>query len=322
MVPMTRIKAALGLFILLILWISIPVTKILYTNLSKSPPQLISLHLHSKSEKSDALSNLTVPSMNLKIKTDIVMFVPSPVPWQDRRNFVYNQFVREGWKIEQVALLFIIGSQSGENLRDTVNTSGLVQYPSALNVIVYCRDQGDEFNSADDTSATTCKVYEALKYIAANYEAKYVWRGADDSYLNLRYFFARVMPSIPTTRLFLGRLRRVEVPADDLMLSKQPNLQKLLGIYQFGQYMHGMGFLFSFDVVDFVGSWKIPPHLTWCEDVMVGMWLLPFQINFVDYPGMHDPWSFGPDVLGKEYLMIHRMQPEQWSRIAENGTLY
>lgn len=286
-------------------------------------PSMSSLQTKNARNKQTVHFNPSVDTTvnNNKHNAEVVMFIPSPMQWTDRRNAVYTQFAREKWTQDQVSLMFIIGDRSGEKLADAVDTSNLTEYPLATNVIVRCRDYGDEFNSADDTSGTTCKVYEALKYIVANYEAKYVWRGADDSYVNLRYFFARVMPTIPTTRLFLGRLRRTDLPQTDLLLSLQPNLQKMLGIYQFGQYMHGMGFVFSYDVADFIASLKIPPHLTWCEDVMVGMWLLPFQIAFMDYPDMHEPLQSGPAEPGKQYLLIHRMTPEQWGSIDNNGTL-
>jgi hypothetical protein len=268
-------------------------------------------------------NNATPPPIYAgKTETDVVMFVPSPVDWEERRCAVYTQFEREGWARDKASLLFIIGNASGAGLKDTVDTSKIVKYPLALNVIVNCRDYGDEFDNPDDTSGTTCKVYEALKYIAANYNAKYVWRGADDSYVNLRYFFSDVMPNIPATRLYLGSLRRTDTVQHDLLLSRQPNLQKLFGIYQFGQYMFGMGFLLSFDVVDFVASLKIPPHLTWCEDLMVGMWLLPFQITFMDYPGFHEQNMYGKAKPGKQYLLVHRMTPDQWNRIGDDGTLH
>ena len=111
------------------------------------------------------------------------------------------------------------------------------------------------------------------------WQARYVWRGADDSYLNLHYFFSSVMPTLPATRLFLGLLRKPAGPGGDLSLHKQPVLQEHFGVTQWGQYMVGMGFLFSYDVADFVASLKIPPHLMWCEDLMVGMWLNPFQVS-------------------------------------------
>jgi hypothetical protein len=256
-----------------------------------------------------------------RIETEVVMFVPSPVPWEERRQHVYKQFAREGWSESQVVLLFVFGNRSGDFLRGSVNVSSATQYPLATNVVVNCRDFGDEFNNPDDTSATTCKVYKSLQYIAAHYKAKYVWRGADDSYINMKYFFLNVMPDLPTDRLYFGSLRTVQGIRSDLLLSRQPKLQSLFGMYQFGHYMYGSGYVLSFDVVDFVVSLKIPPHLTWCEDVMVGMWLNPFQIEFKNSLEFIDQ-AFGSATIGKDYLLIHRMLPEQWSRINAMGQLY
>ena len=254
--------------------------------------------------------------------TTVVMFVPTPVQWEDRRRYVYAQFEKEAWRKDQVVLLFIYGTRQGNNLSETVDTSGVVKYPLALNIMTECRDMdyGQEFNSATDMSATTCKVYEAYKYIASHYEAKYVWRGADDSYVNLRYFM-HILPTLPSQRLFMGALRRADTLQPDLLLERQPELRKLYGIYQFGQYMVGMGFVMSYDVAEFIGTLKIPPHLTWCEDVMVGMWLNPFQISFVDHHGFHcQTLGFSlPAAVGVDYLVVHRMKPHQWERIDTDG---
>jgi hypothetical protein len=165
-----------------------------------------------------------------KFETEVVVFVPSPVPWEDRRRHVYRQYAREGWTDKQVVLLFVFGNRSGANLADSVNVSSVTRYPRAANVVVNCRDFGDELDNPDDTSGTTCKVYKSLQYIAAHYRAKYVWRGADDSFLNLRYFFARVEPHLPTTRLYFGSLRTAQTIQPDLLLSRQPKLESLFGM--------------------------------------------------------------------------------------------
>jgi hypothetical protein len=260
-----------------------------------------------------------------KIKTDVVIFVPTPMQWGERRKYVYNQFVKEGWKHEQAILIFVFGSRDGEDLTQSINTSSIERYPLAVNLVTDCRDmdRGQEYNNPSDTSATTCKVYKALKHIGNAYEARYVWRGADDSYVNLRYFFAHVMHTIPTERLFMGRLRRADTIQDDLLLEKQPRLRELYGIYQFGQYMHGMGFLFSFDVVQFIAAFTITPHLTWCEDVMVGMWLNPFQITFMDRTDFlclnNFPNTLQPD---RDYLVVHYMTPKLWDSIGMDGRFY
>ena len=257
-----------------------------------------------------------------KFRTDVVMFIPSPVQWEDRRKYVYAHFEKEGWKREQVTLLFVYGNRTGDSLQDFVDTSVVVKYPMALNIVTGCRDMdyGQEFNSRADTSATTCKVYEAYKYITRHYESRYVWRGADDSYVNLRYFM-KIMPTLQEKRLFMGWLRRADTIQNDLLLERQPALKELYGLYQFGQYMSGMGFLMSYDVAEFIGLLTIPPHLTWCEDVMVGMWLNPFQISFTHHPGFHCQGYYHdqPAVAGTDYLVVHRMHPEQWAQIGNDG---
>jgi hypothetical protein len=273
--------------------------------------------LHGAAESID---DYRLPSLHgMKIETKVVMFVPSPVSWEERRRHVYLQFERESWTDEQVILLFVFGNRSGERLLGFVNTSGVVQHPRATNVVVNCRDFGDEFDGIDETSSTTCKVYKSMQYVAANYRAKYVWRGADDSYVNLTHFFS-MMPALPATRLFFGSLRKAQNVQLDLSLFIQPRLAALLGLRQFGQYMFGSGFVLSYDVVDFVASLKIPPHLTWCEDVMVGMWLNPFQIEFRHSPDIIDQY-FRLALPGKNYLLIHRMLPEQWAQINSRGWL-
>ena len=86
----------------------------------------------------------------------------------------------------------------------------------------------------------------------------------------------------------------------------QPALRELYGLYQFGQLMYGMGFVMSIDVVEFIGAWTIPPHQTWIEDVMVGMWLKPFQISFTHHPGFHDQ-VFHAAQPGVDYMVVHYM---------------
>ncbi len=76
----------------------------------------------------------------------------------------------------------------------------------------------------------------------------------------MKYFFSTVVPNLPTTRLYVGSLRTVKNIQSDLLLSRQPKLESLFGMYQFGQYIFGSGYLLSFDVVDVVASLK--PHRT------------------------------------------------------------
>jgi nucleoside-diphosphate-sugar epimerase len=271
------------------------------------------------------------------IVTDVVMFVPTPIPWGDRRKPVLRQFLRERWDPSEVRLIFVVGTRTGPRLEEELDLSIILkerkEAPEAQveYLLTSCRDEGNEWNNANGTSATTCKVYEACVHIARRYRARFVWRGADDAYVNLK-LFRRLMPLLPKTRLFLGYLRKVKIQEEQMGLVGQPNLHELFGLYQFGQYMLGIGFLFSWDVAEFIGSWTIPPHQTWCEDVMVGMWLNPFQIKFIDFSKVDTlhpdlpktyggSWREGLNNTNQKALVIHYIEPYLWQHIREDGMI-
>ena len=252
-----------------------------------------------------------------KHETEVVMFVPCPMEWSQRRRFIFNQFMKEQWTERQVVLIFVFGTRTGDRLETALDTSRAELLPGAKYIFTPCRDLGDEFNNPNGTSSTTCKVYEACVHIAQHYTSKYVWRADSDAYMNLKGFF-RIMPMLPRSRLYLGRYRDVSTNEKDdkeLMLSRQPLLQTVFGLFQFGGYMHGEGYVFSYDVAEFIGTLSIPPHQTWCEDVMVGMWLNPFRITKMDYSSI-------PGVYTSPPLLVHYMKDDWWATIDENGAVH
>ena len=249
------------------------------------------------------------------IRTEVVIFVPSPVEWESRRKFIYSQFRKEGWVREKAVLLFVFGNRTGNDLSGMVDVSSATRYSGAVNVVLNCMNTDERLKEPDDTAGMVCKLYKSLKYIHANYQANYVWRADSDSYINLIYFFNVVMPSLQRSRLFMGGLLNNNNVFDD-----SPLLKSLFGLTHPGYYMRGGGFLMSFDVVDFIASLKIPPHLTSHDDVMMGMWLRPFQITFLHTP-LYIEQLDGVAQPGVDYLVIHRMQPEQWENIDSSGRL-
>lgn len=82
--------------------------------------------------------------------------------------------------------------------------------------------------------------------------------------------------------------------------------------------MLGIGYAFSWDVVSLIASWTMPPHLTWCEDVMVGMWLNIFPITKISRPDL---------ILNRgmtkhsqvNVILLHYMEDHDWSNIADDG---
>ena len=272
-------------------------------------------------------------SSNHTAHIDIIIYIPTPIAWAARRRLVLNQFLRESHA--RVHLLFFFGTKQGPNLELEVDNIASARreamqhkalHPRVQYIFTECRDYGDEENNPNGTSSTTCKVYEALRYIAHAYKdspPRYIWRGADDSYLDIQLFRDHVMPFIQSCRLFLGRLRfpRPDGSSDLELLPDQPNLYTLYGLKKFGKYMLGMGFCMSWDVVHFIGTAPIPPRLTWCEDVIVSHWLLFYDVDFVDVRSVDSKvlmFQAGGDKYDAFYhvLLAHQMSDSQWVALA------
>jgi hypothetical protein len=271
-----------------------------------------------------------------KAHTRVVIFVPSPLPWVDRRLMVTNTFIKQGWNACDAHIVYVLGTRGGEDLGQMLDMGALAEekarYKDISNLHFFfsdCRDQGDEWDNPNGTSATTCKTYQGFKFAARHFNAEYVWRGADDAYLNLKFFFETVAPSLPSSSLYLGHVRNpaMEWNPADMKLSRQPSLKEhVWKADTFGAYMLGMGFLVTMDVAQFIDSWKIQPHLTWCEDVMVGAWLMPFQIQWVnanDYGwSMYNREDYSNEERCSHQLLVHYVQKEDWGSIdAETGNM-
>eukprot|EP01038_Epipyxis_sp_PR26KG_P008662 gene8662-11705_t len=296
-----------------------------------------SIQRHNKShhishQKDNFHNNKNSDTYSTKEKTKVVVFIPTPVEFADRRVSVNKQFERENWNRNEVIIIWVFGTKTGPKLEFDLNVSSVYQekFMNKNNVLLTnCRDNdvnNDYLDNANGTSATTCKVYEAMKYIYYHYEAEYVWRGADDAYLNLRKFFLE-MPNLPKERLWLGRLKFGDGVFNDLKIKgKMHNLHRLFGMDKFpSNYMLGMGSVFSWDVIKFIATWTIPPHQTWCEDIMIGMWLNPFQIHKVDRPDMlfnlHTGESEGNGKGNFNVFLVHYMKEDDWKNIHDDGSI-
>ena len=263
---------------------------------------------------------------------DIVVYIPTPIPWRDRRRLVLDQFRRE-LHLHSAHMIFALGTRDGPALEFEVAGIEAAQkeaaeeenVPRIRYLFTGCRDYGDEPDNPNGTSATTCKVYEALRYIVALYDAnppRYVWRGADDAYVDLTVFRLRVIPALQSCRLFLGRLR-FPVLGSEPDLELQQGLYSLYGLRKFGKYMVGMGYCMTWDVARFIGAAAIPPRLTWCEDIAVSHWLLFYDVDFVDANEaladvrmVHADADPVPFFAEKAVLLAHRMSPAQWGALA------
>lgn len=307
---------------------------------SRRPPEQI------KNSSIEYLSPVTAQEHTtdkpVRKTTQVVVYIPSPIAHKERRLHVNRQFARENWTDDVVVLLWVFGTRAGHFLELELNTTSVYEEPhmTSKNVVhVNCRDTGDEWNNPNGTSATTCKFYESIRYIHQHYDAKYVIRGADDAYLNVRKFLSTTH-EYPSRALWLGQARDSTRNFDLSISDKQPELAKLFGLTHFStNYMLGMGFVFSWDVVELIGNWNIEPHLTWCEDVMVGMFLNVFRLNRVSrtdlFVNRNEMWRYKKNIgrtlwnysdsdglFHIEAVLLHYILPTDWNNIDDSGMIH
>jgi len=264
-----------------------------------------------------------------KISTQVVVFVPTPVDWFERRKIRTNNFIKGNWSSNLIHLIYVFGLKNYNGDFTPVHDEFL-QYANIPNIhheITDCPDFGDNFNDISNPSSTSCKSYRAVKIAVQKFEFDYLWRGAEDAYINFKFFFTHVVPFIKDKKnIYFGRLRNPQFESHpiDIQLSNQPETQKLWKISQFGAYMGGMGFMISWNVANFMDSWTIQPHQTWCEDVVFGQWLLPFNIEWIDanaheWTMNHRP-EYNPGNCNSQ-LVVHYVQNQDWDNVDELGNL-
>lgn len=300
-------------------------TKVLTTNINKNNRNNIFI----PKQLNPILSN-----SNFKIQTSVVMFIPTPIEWQQRRKIRTKHFISQNWSSDLIHLIYIFGYKTGPSLETNLDLTSIYaeskEYSNFSNIhYVYtsCRDFGEEFNNANGTSSTSCKGYQAAKHAIKYYEFDYLWRGSEDAYINFNLFFHSVVPFIKSKQnVFMGRIRTpyLENGNTDLQLSRQPELRKVWQIKEFGSYMIGMGFMLSWSVVNLMDKWTIEPHQTWCEDVVFGAWLMPFQIEWIhsnDYGWYSLPRDEYNSNNCNSQLIVHYVQDQDWENMDSSGNL-
>ncbi|XP_050221225.1 hydroxyproline O-galactosyltransferase GALT3-like [Mercurialis annua] len=134
----------------------------------------------------------------------------------------------------------------------------------------------------------------------------YVMKADDDSYIRLEQLFSSLM-LLPRHDLYYGFV----IPCD----SKNPYVD----------YMSGMGFLLSWDIVEWIAESEIPANSTeGPEDKLVGKWLKigkKGMNRFSDKPGMYDyPGTNGKcsHQLIPETVVVHRLKRwDQWYHVLQ-----
>lgn len=237
--------------------------------------------------------------------TRVVMFVPTAVQSSRRRFLVHRQFERENWNESEAILLFVYGTRGVD-----AGPGSVAAYARAENLFVDCPDYDPTPYDAVESS-TTCKVLEAVMAIVRTYDAEYVFRGADDSYINLRFFLSQGhLATIPAKRLYYGEIRGAGPIANDELRAH------FNGITQYDPFASGGGYAMSFDVAEHLATQKIRLKTSAPEDVVVGMWMRVVEIDWIHMGERYLLYGFGRALLpGGDYLVVHYMPDHLWDSI-------
>jgi hypothetical protein len=86
---------------------------------------------HADSYTSACHKNLQRMDPSGKILTDVVVFIPSPIPWRKRREAVTNAFIQQHWAPCRVQFLYIIGTKHGPSLQNTLDLTSITAEAAA-----------------------------------------------------------------------------------------------------------------------------------------------------------------------------------------------
>jgi hypothetical protein len=185
--------------------------------------------------------------------------------------------------------------------------------------------------------ATTCKLYWAMKHLHHHFEADYLIRSSDTAYLNIRKFL-EIEPTLPkNSSIWLGRqMDEFHLTPASLEPFCDKKIQTLFGVSHLTtNYLSGMGYVLSWDIVTLISSWNIQPHLLTPDignggndDVMLGMYLMTFQVQRINQPDLFifRPASIANPELQSAYgqhdvILVQFVETRDWAKIDDNGRI-
>ena len=280
---------------------------------------------------------------------DIVLAVPSPSGWAERRQDLRRQFRRSQRLLPRgscAVLFFVVGTRAfaGGDGRPPAPPPDAAEGDVLL---ADCTDQdgpdGTWYPTRD--SSTTCKVVAALVHAVATHRFHYFARVGDDAFFRFDAFLTRVAPHhlAAGEELAMGSwLLENEhgVPERTAALGGPPGFRASHSL----PYLGGMGYVMSYNVTSALAAVALTPGVglvdAAAEDVMTGLWIAALgrdRLRRVHSPCFHnsaewaaDPTSPAgrsqhnlPAACTPSSLLVHYMNypTRLWDRIGEDGTL-
>jgi hypothetical protein len=150
-------------------------------------------------------------------KVDIVLVVPNPWPWAERRRAQFNAFLATARRARgafTAKLIFVMGSESiyGLPVEESPDDAParahadvlFLTAPACPDVDGFVPSRWDGQQFPPTNSSTTCKVLEGIAVAVERFEFSYLARVGDDAYFRWDYFLRERAAALPTRGLYLG----------------------------------------------------------------------------------------------------------------------
>ena len=269
--------------------------------------------------------------------TTIIVVVPTPRAWADRRALLRAQFHRSQRLLPpgtSATLLFVLGGAPPLGAQGHPDEH---YAPQCLDI-----DTNGGWDYSTEHSSTTCKVLAGVAAAAERWSFLYLARVGDDAYFRVDAFLRRVAPwhALRGENLALGRwLPAGSTGEKAAVWMGGPPGYELRG---HGPYLGGMGYVLSANVTLALAQTQALTGLLdgAPEDLLTGSWLQPMshaRFARVDSPCFHNAATpqpadkaffastrsrhWGAAACTPSTLLVHYMTPELWQSIDEDGLL-
>jgi hypothetical protein len=251
---------------------------------------------------------------------DVVIVVPNPWAWTERRTLVADAFAATAARVaarggtEHAALVFVLGDDAAPAAL-SASDAVLAAQPDVHFVTARdCPDLDEPWPEANDGalfppdhSSTTCKVLEGAAWATEHFSFRYLARAGDDAYLRWDYFLAERAAALPTSRLMLGRFSPAQFTFSHIF--------SVFGDHNFLPYALGAGYIMTADVAAYLGAgYRARPHVLTAgpEDAAVGLVLYPLVANNEHTDDFHDPKQ---RACSRSSILVHYATPTMFAAI-------
>ena len=236
-------------------------------------------------------SSSNISSSRQTSKVSILLGVMITIPKAERRNLLRVAYGIQTSEHADVTLLFVVGKPKNEDERTMIGLEAL-QYGDIL--FLDCEENMN--------AGKSFMFFSTVAAVGIQYD--YVMKLDDDSYVRV-HNLGKSLFELPRTDLYYGYV----LPCDNQNA--------------YSHYMAGMGYVISWDLVQWVHESPIPRNLTvGTEDRLMGDWLnagnkaknrvskKPFFYDHVEFGGKcaHD--------LIPETILVHQVKtPKRWNQV-------